>query len=52
MTLEIHEHMLLLKGQRDETELEILLWCPIVAGICADTTPIIQSWFVRESRDL
>lgn len=52
MTLEIHEFMQLLKGQRAENELEILLWCSIVAGICADTTPIIQSWFVREARDL
>ncbi|KUL84799.1 hypothetical protein ZTR_07284 [Talaromyces verruculosus] len=50
MTLEIYEYMLLLKGQRADNELEILLWCSIVTGICA--TPMIQSWFVREARDL
>ncbi|GMF73301.1 unnamed protein product [Aspergillus oryzae] len=52
MTLEIHEYMLLLKGQRPEAELEILLWCSIVAGICADAMLAIQSWFVREAREL
>lgn len=52
MTLEIYEYMQLLKELRAENELEILLWCSIVTGTCADTTPKIQTWFVKEARDL
>ncbi|KAL2842436.1 hypothetical protein BJX68DRAFT_257743 [Aspergillus pseudodeflectus] len=60
MTLSIQEYMLQLpcdpkektRRSRPPAELEILLWCAVVAGICADSTfyPDTRAWFVAQAR--
>ncbi|KAL4947282.1 hypothetical protein BDW69DRAFT_120008 [Aspergillus filifer] len=36
--------------RKSRYQCEILLWCSIIAGICADAVPDIRAWFVEEAR--
>ncbi|PYI16903.1 hypothetical protein BO86DRAFT_443269 [Aspergillus japonicus CBS 114.51] len=52
MTNEIYENMVRLQGREvTKHECEILLWCCVVAAICADATPFIKGWFVARMRE-
>ncbi|PYH80529.1 hypothetical protein BO82DRAFT_417560 [Aspergillus uvarum CBS 121591] len=52
MTNEIYENMVRLQGREmTKHECEIFLWCCVVAGICADATPSIRTWFVARVRE-
>ncbi|KAJ0417766.1 hypothetical protein BJY00DRAFT_325324 [Aspergillus carlsbadensis] len=56
MTLGIQEYMLQLTGKERTSppELEIMLWCSVIAGICSDVTlyPDTRAWFVAQARNL
>ncbi|KAL4879867.1 hypothetical protein BJY04DRAFT_219675 [Aspergillus karnatakaensis] len=52
MTHEVYAYMLCLGDERKQSELEVLLWCAVIVGICADGTPALRSWFVNEAGNL